>query len=187
MLARAFQEDPVNRYVFADAQQRAARFPAVFVPFIRYGLRAGVALTTEASDCVAIWLPPEHREMRPQLVIESGLNSLPSVMGAEAADRLIGFIRHLEAIRRQEIPGPHWYLMLLGVESPVRRCGIGSALMRAILDRADGEGHACYLETAQPANLHFYQSHGFASLGERVEPRSGLRFWPFKRSPNYSR
>ena len=182
MLARAFQEDPVHRYVFPDPQQRAARFPAVFVPFLRYGLRAGTALTTDAIDGTAIWLPPEHREMQLDLMTECGLDSLASVMGAEAANRLIGFIRHLQLIHRQEIEEPHWYLMVLGVDPSAQRLGVGSQLVQWAIDQTESAGCACYLETAQPANLPFYTAHGFANLGERIEPESGLRFWPLLRS-----
>ena len=186
MLARAFQDDPVHGYVFPDARQRASTFPAVFAPFLRYGLRAGLVLATESLDGVAVWLPPEHRAIQPDIKTEAGLDALPTVMGLIAANRLLGFIAHLEALHRQEISEPHWYLMVLGVEPSARRRGVGSALLRSVLDRADTGGHACYLETAQPANVRFYERHGFVNLGERIEPQSGLRFWPFLRSRSAS-
>ena len=111
---------------------------------------------------------------------ECGLDSLSSVMEADAASRLIGFIRHLQETHRQEISEPHWYLMVLGVEPSAQRRGVGSELLQWAIDQAGVK--PLYLETAEWTNLPFYTAHGFANLGERSEPQSGLRFWPFLRS-----
>ena len=56
-----------------------------------------------------------------------------------------------------------WYLALLGVDHDMQGQGVGSCILQPILARADAEQHPCYLET--------------------VEPRSGLRFWTFRREP----
>jgi hypothetical protein len=45
-LARAFQDDPLQTYVFPDPVERAARSPAHFAPLLRYGLLFGEVLTT---------------------------------------------------------------------------------------------------------------------------------------------
>jgi hypothetical protein len=52
-----------------------------------------------------------------------------------------------------------------------------------MMERADAAGLPCYLETAQPDNVAFYEYLGFARLVEAVEPRSGLRLWTFRRDP----
>jgi hypothetical protein len=51
-----------------------------------------------------------------------------------------------------------------------------------VLDRADAEGLPCYLKTAQPGNVPFYQKLGFGVIADTVEPRSGLRLWTFRRT-----
>jgi predicted N-acetyltransferase YhbS len=47
-----------------------------------------------------------------------------------------------------------------------QRRGLGSRLVRPILERADRDGVACHLETADPANVPYYRRFGF----EVVEP-----------------
>jgi hypothetical protein len=51
------------------------------------------------------------------------------------------------------------------------------------VDRADADGLPCYLETAQPDNVAFYEHLGFRRVVEVVGPQSGLRLWTFRRAP----
>ena len=121
--------------------------------------------------------------MRTDLMVQAGLHLLPSMLGEAAADRLVQFIRHLESVHHRQMPGPHWYLMLLGVDPAGQRRGLGGRLLKPALDRADAEGSMCYLETAQPDNIPFYRKHGFEIVIEEIEPVSGLKFWAFQRVP----
>jgi ribosomal protein S18 acetylase RimI-like enzyme len=56
--------------------------------------------------------------------------------------------------------------MLLGVVPEHQRSGVGSALLRAVLDRADRRGEAAYLEATSPQNGALYERHGFEVIGE---------------------
>lgn len=56
---------------------------------------------------------------------------------------------------------PHWNLQVLGIRREAQGQGLGSRLLQPALPRADQDGIPCYLETADPANLDFYQRFGF--------------------------
>ncbi|NND90789.1 MAG: GNAT family N-acetyltransferase [Granulosicoccus sp.] len=60
-----------------------------------------------------------------------------------------------------------WLLIkTLWVDSPSRRCGIGSALLLAAEERAVQMGcHAAWLDTSNPQAMQFYQRHGFLTFG----------------------
>jgi GNAT superfamily N-acetyltransferase len=77
---------------------------------------------------------------------------------------------------------PHWHLSLLGVDPDRQGEGIGSALLRPVLERCDHGRRPAYLETSKPANLRFYARHGFA-VRDEVELRGGLRVWTMLRAP----
>ena len=78
-----------------------------------------------------------------------------------------------------------WYLFILGVEPSVQRRGLGGALMRPVLERADIEQLVCYLETENERNVPFYLKHGFELVVNGEEAgHSGVRFWTFRRNPN---
>jgi GNAT superfamily N-acetyltransferase len=88
---------------------------------------------------------------------------------------------YVEQVHHSAVPGPHWYLPLIGVE-PSRQ-GHGVGVLQAMLPRVDREGLSCYLETFQPTNVRFYQRNGFEIAAEGRESESGLLYWAFKRLP----
>ena len=81
--------------------------------------------------------------------------------------------------------GSCWYLFLLGVEPNCQRRGLGGALMRPVLERADAARQPCYLETENQRNVAFYLKQGFETIVNGEEAgSSGVRFWTFRRDPN---
>lgn len=60
--------------------------------------------------------------------------------------------------------------------------GVGSALMAPILARADADRVPCYLETAEAANVAFYQRRGFVTVRQGTAP-AGVPYWTMRRDP----
>ena len=89
-LSRAFQDDPLQKYVLPDPVERAAQSPGLFAPLLRYGLNFGEVLTTEGSPVgAAVWLGPEAWEVTPERATAAGLDKLPAVLGAAAAETIL--------------------------------------------------------------------------------------------------
>lgn len=183
-LAEAFQDDPLQTYVFPDARERAERSPAHFEAFVRYGLLYGEVLTTVgAPKGAAVWLGPDAWEITPARATSAGLDRLPAAMGQAAADRFFSVLAAIEPHHHRDVPAAHWYLLVLGVSPAAQGGGIGRALIQPVIDRADAAGQPCYLETAQPNNVPFYKHLGFRQIVETRERASGLQLWTFRRDP----
>jgi len=75
----------------------------------------------------------------------------------------------------------HYHLQFIGVRPEYQGTGIGSALLRAVLDRCDLEGAAAYLEADERSKL-LYLKHGFEAAAEISLPE-GPSFWPMWRAP----
>ncbi len=183
-LAKAFQDDPLQSYVFPDPQERAAKSPAHFSPLVAYGLRFGRVFTTDPQILgVSIWLPPEGWEVTPERAAEAGLDRLPELLGQASADRFFSVLGYADSFHKTDVPPAHWYTMILGVAPEGRGRGLGRALMQPILTVAAADDLPCYLETAQPSNVSFYEHLGFRVVRESVEPTSKLKLWTFRRDP----
>lgn len=76
---------------------------------------------------------------------------------------------------------PHYHLQFIGVRPECQGTGIGSALLRAVLDRCDLEGAAAFLEADEQSRL-LYLRHDFEA-GREIRLPEGPSFWPMWRAP----
>ena len=86
-------------------------------------------------------------------------------------------------MRSRAAPGPHWYLAGIGVEPPLQRQGIGSALMQPGLEGAEHDGLPVVLLTNSEVNLPFYRHHGFEVVFESDGPGGAPHAWAMIRRP----
>lgn len=61
---------------------------------------------------------------------------------------------------------PHWYLNVVSTLPAHQGRGLGAAVLEPVLERADAEGVACYLESTNPRNRTLYYRKGFLDMGE---------------------
>jgi ribosomal protein S18 acetylase RimI-like enzyme len=184
VLARAFQLDPPMLYVCPDPVSRARVLPSMMKAFVTYAWMFGEPLTTSKKiEAVALWLPLDDLSETPERDGRAGIDQIPAMLGADAFTRLMHIANATGRFHQRSAPGKHLYLSFLGVEPSRQGQGLGSALIRPMLERADAEGLPCYLDTFQPRNVPLYQKHGFEITIEEVEPNSGVRGWGFLREP----
>jgi GNAT superfamily N-acetyltransferase len=184
VLARAFQLDPPMVYVWPDATARARVLPSLMKAFVTYGSMFGEPLTMSGKpEAVALWLPLDDLSETPERDHRAGIDQIPALLGAEAFARFLHIATTVGRFHKLSAPGKHLYLSILGVEPSRQGQGLGSALIRPMLERADVAGLPCYLDTFQPRNVPLYQKHGFKITVEEVEPNSGVRGWGFLREP----
>jgi GNAT superfamily N-acetyltransferase len=78
---------------------------------------------------------------------------------------------------------PHWYLATLGTEPAHQGQGIGSALLRSLLTRADDEGVPAYLESSKDRNVPLYARFGFEVIDEYRSKVGSPPIWRMWREP----
>lgn len=183
-LARAFHDDPLMVYAIPDPAERTRLLPDVYARMTRFGVLTGeVYVTAGAVEGVAVWLPPNAKWTR-ENIEASGMHETATLIGDDAYQRYREVVGREWQARERDMTGPCWYLFLLGVEPSRQRRGLGGALMRPILERANTEQLACYLETENQRNVAFYLKQGFDVIVNGEEAgASGVRFWTFRRMP----
>jgi ribosomal protein S18 acetylase RimI-like enzyme len=182
-LARAFAHDPFYAFVAGGAPERNQRMRDGWTGFLRHATNGlSHTYTTEDHAGVAAWHPPGYRgagfidslRLLPSAArMAGGINRLRDVSRAVAA---------LEQRRRRHVPGPHFYLSVLGVEPERQGEGIGSSLMQPVLEMATSAQLPAYLETATGRNVLLYERAGFAVVEELVIPGTDIHGWLMLRS-----
>ena len=184
-LVRAFLQDPLKIRLAPDYQGRERMLYWLLGGVVRYCLVYGEVYTNADVSGAACWLPPGYAHLRLWGSLRAwGL--LPGTLGAMPPNRLWLSLQMQSFIEKQHercMPGPHWYLFLLGVSPERQGQGVGSSLIEPVLRRASLDGLPCYLETQTSQNVSFYQKHGFTVV-DQGEPRGlGMPLWFMTRMP----
>jgi len=155
VLAAAFHDDPVVSWLVPDEGRRRADLAALMRVFAARFQPHGENCVTETVTGAALWLPPGAA-----FTAEDDARFETALVAAAGQD--LERAGQLTAVMEGAHPtDPHHYLMLLGVEPDQQGTGIGSALLRAVLDIADAAGEPAYLEATSPRNRALYERHGF--------------------------
>ncbi len=184
LYGRAFFHDPLYAYIIPDDTTRESLVGWELGRVARYCLRFGEVYATPGLTGCACWLPPGQTDFTHDRMAQVGMDDAAARLGPEAAARYDIFVTESEHYHHQVAPGPHWYLVVLGVEPDHQGRGLGRALLQSVLARADAGGHPVYLETAHARNLDFYARFGFTVKAQARLSGGGACLWYLVRPPN---
>jgi ribosomal protein S18 acetylase RimI-like enzyme len=177
-LVAAFVDDPLMSWIVPDGLRRPQILRAFFEIAVDVNQPYGELYTTDPVPVAgAVWVPPgcqptgEHAEQLAACYVEAA---------GEFADRTVAVLERMEECHPQE---PHDYLFLLGTRPEWQSRGLGSALLREVLERCDQEGRPAYLEASSEGNKRLYLRQGFEVVGEIRLP-DGPSMWPMWREPS---
>jgi GNAT superfamily N-acetyltransferase len=172
VLAAAFQDDPVNVWLFPSDERRTVANLAFFRVLTEAALEVGQV--DVAPGAAALWFPggPDEGEL-----------DVPGLTPAEL-DRLRAIFRLLNA-RTPPADPPHWHVQFIGVSPAQQGHGRGTQLMRHALTRYDAEGVPTYLESSSPRNAPLYRRLGYRDHGGAAFtlPNDGPPMRPMWRDP----
>lgn len=176
---------PSFRHFFPNDELRAKILPTFFRATVRDAVPFGSVLsawTGDRVDAVAVWLPPERFPWTRIRKLQATPAFLRIMVAAPRA--FAPFARFGTGVEAAHRDGPHWYLVVMSVRPERQRQGLGKALVKPILERADRDGVVCRLETADPNNIPFYTRLGFDVVDTAFSPiPGGPTLTTFRRSP----
>ncbi|WP_412520027.1 GNAT family N-acetyltransferase [Actinomadura madurae] len=178
VLTDAFAHDPLVCWLFPEESGRARMQAHFYRPLIAHP--DGEAYLAGRAEGAAVWLALTAGQAPPEEHPDASEPGQGSIFGANAA-RLQALGQALAERHPHRVP--HLYLPCMGVVSGRRGGGLGSALLRHRLKRADADGIAAYLEASSPRSRALYQRYGFEDLGEPVRVADSPFLWPMWRRP----
>lgn len=120
-----------------------------------------VFLTDDKSGCALIVLPDKKKT-----------NVKSIILDAKLAVSCVGFSNIKKALDREsKIKKMHpkelmYYLWFIGVDPSAQNNGIGSGLLREIIEESQTIGRPIYLETSTVKNIPWYKKFDFAIYNE---------------------
>ena len=182
-LAAAFADYPL----FPPLCPSAGRRPSVIAAFCRYLFRSAIRVggafgTPDRSAVVCAW-PPGHEWPGLLSFFRNGGLSVLWRLGWRGSRLLYRFERVFDAAREKHVPGPHWYVPLLGVRPEAQGKGLSRAVLEPVFRAADRDRLPIYLETIPETNVAIYRRLGFELAGKSELP-GGLPNWELVRRPH---
>jgi ribosomal protein S18 acetylase RimI-like enzyme len=173
-LVAAFAADPFIRWTFPDAATYLTAFPALVDAVGGLAFAAGTADQVGDHAGGALWVSP-GTPLDADAIGALVASTVPS-------ERLPELGTFLEQVGEHHPEEPHWYLPFVGVDPTSQGHGLGSALLRYGLARADRDRLPAYLEASSPGNRALYERHGFVTTGE-IRTTTSPPLWPMWRQP----
>ena len=154
----AFVRDPLSRWLLPEPEAYLSQFPAFASSFCGPAFEAGTAWMSDDRGGAALWFP---RGVHPDN------DAIGDILLSVVDERKHGSLGSMfEAMDAHHPKEPHWYLAMIGVDAAHQGKGLGAQLLQIALERCDEEGLISYLESSNPANLSFYERHGFEVITE---------------------
>ncbi len=167
-IGRAFENYNLMVYAAPNAARRLKGVTSLYGAILHDCFWHGEVFVLGDSRGLACWLPPPRAVPTFWRQARSGMLALPWHFGLSGFRKLTAYDQVARRLHHDHAAMPHWYLAAIGVAPEFQGQGIGSALMRPMLERADREGLHCWLDTHQEQNVRLYERHGF-EVSERVE------------------
>ena len=179
-LADAFVSDPVYTWMLPGRLRVKPRLRTMFAAEMElYVLRnGGTVWTTSEYDGAVCELPPGAWELPKSTTGKEALRWLRAF-----GRRLPLAIRVQRAMEARHPHEPHFYVRIVGVRTSRQGQGIGSALMRPTLQRADSAGVPTYIEASTQRSAALYERLGFMHIDVLELPDGGPPVWLMRRPP----
>jgi len=178
VLARAFAADPMVRWPMVTDDQLPARIRTMFEVVDTAFAAEGWIYAAGAGLGVMSLLSPgtAAREQELSDAVAPALAEL-TPDGGDRYERFWAWIGSMLP------PEPHWLLDQLAVEPAAQGRGIGGAMLRFAIERAERQGLPLCLETGVPGNVPLYERFGFRVMRAADAPDGGPRIWFMRRDP----
>ncbi|MER5934263.1 GNAT family N-acetyltransferase [Streptomyces sp. NPDC002054] len=179
LLDEAFRNDPVSSWVFPDPEHRRAVHGKFLGVFVDVALEQGRIDYAVDGSCAALWLrvPAGEHEDEDEEDIPAKMRAVadPDNERCELVGRLTGEV-HPTAEE-------HEYLLMIAVDPARQGEGLGTGLMRPVLDACDRDGVPAYLEASSERSKRLYERLGWEFTGTAVQLPDGPPMWPMWRKP----
>ena len=184
VLADSFYHYPQLKHYFPDTIKRSKYLKWYMGKVLNCAMRYGEAFAASDMSGVIFILPPGHTKITTFEYAINGFLLVPFIFGLRQYAKVMECEDFAVKTHEEIMTGrAHYYLWGLAVDPVKQRSGVGSGLLKPLLDKADLENMPVYLETHDEKNVLYYQQKGFALIKTDMITGHDLRIWCMVREP----
>ncbi|MFC2163164.1 GNAT family N-acetyltransferase [Candidatus Altiarchaeota archaeon] len=173
-LANSFSEKPMIKKLGIRPDDLQNMFKMMIRVSLKYGEIYG---TSQNIEGVLVFLPDKYAKMTLWQLVRSGAIIPALRINRQLMNILKETSKIFEEDKKSMDIGPYIYLLAMGVSQPHQGNGFGGKLMKALIEKADNEKNAIYLETDTEENVSLYKHYGFKVSKEVNLPSLNIPMW----------
>ena len=178
VVTAAFFNYPMFIHYFPDVKRRKHQMSWYMERTLTCAMSYGEVLTTSDCSGIMFFLPPRHTRLTDREYIKNGFLFVPFVMGFRNYIKSSECERFVADTQERLMNGrDHYYLWGLVANPKTQHKGVGSALIKELIDKADDENMPVYLETHDQKNVTYYERFGFKLIHTDKMPKHELDIW----------
>lgn len=179
VIARAFDDDPFVNWLVVQDARRARRIFDLMALELDMQMQKGEVYTSGDVQGAAIWSPPG----KASISFVAQLRSVRPLASSTSWKRLPSILSTFHMLEQKHPKEAHYYLGVLGVDPDLQGRGLGTQLMRPVLDMCDRDHVPAYLESSKEKNVPLYERNGFKVTEVLQLPKDGPTLWLMFREP----
>lgn len=129
---------------------------------------------SDQAHSLAILSPYQKGGISTWEYVKAGALWLLPTMGIKTTNRMTSFEKFALEIKNKYANPDCWYLYVFATMPEFRGKGIGSKIIKPMLNYLDENKQDCYLETVSFANVEIYKKYGFELKEEVKVPNADL-------------
>ena len=157
LLAQSFDDNKSVNYIIPQDHRRCRRLLRLMEYSFDYcQLHGNVYLSDDRQGCALVVYPHKVKNS-----VRSTLLDLRLIATCVGLANLKKTLQREALLKKLHPREPFCYLWFIGVSATAQHKGIGSALLRDLLEQCDHEALPVYLETSVERNVPWYERFGF--------------------------
>ena len=183
VMAAAFCDDPAIRYLLGgeDTGNDDWRYFNAILKSIH--AKCVMLSTDNAINDLLILFPPQLKAVPTIGFLSNGGMNLYRPFGKGLFIRSMNYESNCRTVKDRFVTPEAWYCMCFVVLPEMQGQGLGSGLIKPVLNILDSKNIPLYLETHKPRNTQIYEHLGFDMVDTSVIPGTDISQYAMLRRP----
>ena len=174
MVGGTFADDTAVKYLLGDVSEKTRSRYCQTTYRSMFGEAIMISTDSEIDNLIVL-CPPGYRGIPTMRFMHNGGLITACRVGLGAIKRSIAFEKNAVEVRKRFSDDKTWYLMTFAVRAGKTHHGLGSEILRLVLDWMDKNHYSVYLETDKAVNVEMYEHFGFQVVDICMVPGSQIK------------